>query len=110
MTDRPEAQIEQQVEKAKTVLELFHGDALEFEDERQAVAFCHAIELIEDAQAGKLSDDPSLREKDLESIRRSREAREEGYRAATLLGHDREQRENGDRPSLFERARSILNV
>lgn len=88
-------ELNDQIEVVKELFEIMHGDALKYKQEQQASAFYSVIECLEDAQRGKF--DPSKvgdwqNERSLESIEKSREAREKGYREATLLGHDRKQR------------------
>ncbi len=77
----------EQVETALQFLEWSHGDALERPWSDEAHAYYQAVDILEAALDEELlpPDEVSMREWQLEQIERSREAREEGYAAATLL-------------------------
>jgi len=96
---------ESQVNTALYLLEHFHSDSLEWERPQEAKAYYHAIETLEDAKADKLKDNYESPHGDVE---RSREAREEGYAAATLLGHNH--RDWSDEPTtVLEKLRALFS-
>jgi len=74
-----------QLETAKMLLEGAHGMALRDGRAGEAYAFNEGIEVIEDAMEGKFKPDAEPHETSIEDIQRSRNAREEGYEAATLM-------------------------
>lgn len=87
MTDQQREQIDrEQVEIALEVLESFHGDALTHPWSDEAHAYYHAIGIVEDALDGEYDPDhPPHGVRWQDDLKRSREAREEGYESATLL-------------------------
>lgn len=80
----------EQLETALRFLEWSHGDALRREWSDESHAYYMAVEMVEDAMNGKLRPVDEIRETDWERERigESREARNTGYRAATMLGQD----------------------
>jgi hypothetical protein len=91
LTDQQPDQIDrEQVEVALEILEAFHGRALKWSQSGEALAFYHAAGIVEDALNEEYDPDkePYRHEWDTD-VERSREAREDGYAAATLLGQER---------------------
>jgi hypothetical protein len=79
-----------QVEVALEMLEAFHGRALKRSHSDEALAFYHATGIVEDALNEEYDPEkePHRREWDTD-VERSREAREDGYAEAALLGQER---------------------
>lgn len=77
----------EQLETVLQFLEETHGESLRRPWSDEAHAYYQAIEIVEDAMDGELRsrDDIHLTDRDVKNIERSREARSEGYAAATLL-------------------------
>lgn len=86
-SDQQREQVDrEQVEIALEMMEAFHGQALRHPWSDEANAYYHAIGIVEDALDGGYDPDhPPLDSQWQEDLERSREAREEGYRKATLL-------------------------
>ena len=77
----------EQLQTALEFLEWSHGDALQRPWSDEAWAYYHAIDILEAAMDEELLPPHEVhnRESDLEQIRQSREAREEGFAEATNI-------------------------
>lgn len=103
-TDNVE-QLEEQIRISKLFLEYSHGMALRHGNVEKARAYYDAIGLVDDAlernwdpDAGGLDDELARN-----AIERSRAARSEGVKAATLHEQRMEQQRKKYQPTLFDR-------
>ena len=91
MTGQDDAETQEvpaeELETALRFLEWSHGKALERCSSGEAHAYYQAIDIVEDAIAGELKEASGVihSEEDRQVVERSREARETGYREATLF-------------------------
>jgi len=92
----------EQIETALQFLECSHGDALRRPWSDEAHAYYHAVDILEAALNEELRppDEVPLLDWQREHIEQSREAREEGYAAATLLRERYEDEQNKPEPLL----------
>jgi len=103
-TDQDDAIPREQLETALRTLEEFHGQSLRRPWSNEAVAYYHAIDMVEAALNEELKDpeDVFMRDWQWEYVKASREAREEGYREATCLD-DRQMHASDNTQSPFDR-------
>jgi hypothetical protein len=93
----PEAVPREQLETALEFLESCHGESLRRPWSDEAHAYYRAIDIIEAAMDEELRPATTINHDSFtaENIQRSREAREEGYAAATLLNNEKNDQQPG---------------
>jgi hypothetical protein len=104
-----DVELREQVKTALQFLEGAHGDALNRPWSDEAHAYYHAVDILEAALNDELKppDELYVSEYDREAIQRSREAREEGYAAATLL-HERFDDERNKPEPLLQKLKRVF--
>lgn len=108
-TDQDDTIPKEQAETALHFLEQSHGMALEYNEPKDAHAYYNAVDIVEAALNENLRPPDDLRhgEREINRIELSRDARDDGYAAATLL-HESTRDRYEPRPGLLDRLRAVI--